>query len=601
MALMLTFSPSMKSCLLIPSNPGNTPLHLAILNQDIEAVKKLLEEGADLTTENENHQNPLQIAVNLNVQYNEVVYVLINHVSEDNITEEVYTKFLYDLLDHRLNTYAEKLLGKCLTFNINLSYPTPTSNCLWTAVKNDSVYVVEKMLKRGVNINYSHSDDGDYRTALHIACEHNESLIGEFLLANGAAESFNDKWPFNNRKLSLNLCDSAIATGHNKIVVALLDHGIDVNSRLPSFILKPSLLHRAVEENNREIIELLVSKGANVNIKDHLGLQPISECTGHKDSYIIDFLIGNKELSCNYKTFTKLTTHYLLNNPEKVKALLRNLEQFGSLMTKARFGKEFLNCDHFYNFFFKENYRQGFDCYLGVFVVYGLDVNIRPKSGWSVIHSNFLARCTYRAHILLKYGADINSKCDKGLTPIDCFFNEESEETNDSSLKFRRFVSYFSQHLFKMRLVGQFVDEKDYQRVMEKVKNPYWFEEKYKKEIAKMKATVINHYVTYLDIVQADLYQLVIFLKDPVIFRPLASGKYKSEFPEFQIIISGCFFRAYIRKRLLDEVSRCTIFNIINKLPYPCIRPIMDNFSNQDLRELNNQFRLLRRPRQEVK
>ncbi|XP_044585398.1 uncharacterized protein LOC123265637 isoform X2 [Cotesia glomerata] len=423
-------------------NPGNTPLHLAILKQNTTAVEKLLEEGADLMAENKNHQNPLQIAVNLSVDddnddiddndddENEVVNLLINHISEDNITKEAYFQFLHDLINHGLHMHAENLLEKCLTFHINLFFPTPTSNCL----------------------------------------------------------------------------------------------------------------------------------------------------------------------SFNLKTIFKLITHFLMTcNPEKVKAILENVEQFGSPEIKVKFDSEFLNCNYFFRFFLKGEYNKEFDDQLGIFIEHGLDVNIRTKDGWSVMHSTFDSRCTDRTKNFLKYGAEMKSICLKKLTPVDLLFGEVFPTETDDHLKVYRFANFISQHFLKMRLLNQFVCEKDYQKVMKKANNLYRYEEEYIKEIDKMKATVINNYVTYYDIVRADLYKMVKYLEDLVIFETLKSGNYESEFPKFKIIISGCFYRAFIRKKLLDEVSCYTIFDVINTFPYPCMRSIMDNFSNRDLRYLIYQFRLSKR------
>ncbi|CAG5089666.1 Protein of unknown function [Cotesia congregata] len=282
-------------------------------------------------------------------------------------------------------------------------------------------------------------------------------------------------------------------------------------------------------------------------------------------------------------------------NPEKIKALLENVEQFGSPEIKVKLDAEFLNCNYFFRFFLNGEYSKEFDDQLGIFVEHGLDVNIRTKDGWSVMHSTFDVRCTDRTKNFLKYGAEMNSICLKKLSPVDLLFGELFPIETDDHLKVYRFINFISQHLFKMRLLNQFVCEKDYQQVMEKADNPYRYEEEYKKEIDKMKATVINNYITYYDIVRAGLYKLVKYLEDSVIFETLKSGNYESEFPKFKTIISGCFYRAFIRKKLLDEVSCYTIFDVVNTFPYPCMRSIMDNFSNRDLRYLIYQFRLSKR------
>ncbi|KAH0557909.1 hypothetical protein KQX54_012774 [Cotesia glomerata] len=453
------------------SNPGDTPLHWAILKQNEKAVKKLLEEGADLMAENDNHQNLLRVAVDLS-GYNLIeINLLIEHISEDNITEEAYLKFLNDLVDDRQNIHAQNLLKRCLTFSyINKSYPTRPSNCLWAAVRIDPFCdVVKNMLKRGVNINYSHGDDGDYRTALHIACECDNSSMGELLLKNGAAASFNDRWPFNNINLCLNLYKSAVATRHNEIIVALLDRGIDVNSRLPGSTC--SLLHRAVEVNNKKIVELLISKGAYVNIEGYLGQQPISRCFKREHSSIFDIFVGNKNLSFNSETLCISTRYFPADFLERIKPLLEKVKQCGFPEKKYDLFKDFRNCYDFVKFVIENTtFRKKFGNHLGKFLSMLFKLTFGPRMvGLSSIFI-FLQRV--------------------GVTPFDCLFEREfSPERVRNHWNFYEFIELISQHMFKMRLLNQFVNEKDYQKVMEVAINLYRYEEKYKKEIEKMKAT----------------------------------------------------------------------------------------------------------------
>ncbi|XP_044594898.1 serine/threonine-protein phosphatase 6 regulatory ankyrin repeat subunit C-like [Cotesia glomerata] len=538
------------------SNPGDTPLHWAILKQNEKAVKKLLEEGADLMAENDNHQNLLRVAVDLS-GYNLIeINLLIEHISEDNITEEAYLKFLNDLVDDRQNIHAQNLLKRCLTFSyINKSYPTRPSNCLWAAVRIDPFCdVVKNMLKRGVNINYSHGDDGDYRTALHIACECDNSSMGELLLKNGAAASFNDRWPFNNINLCLNLYKSAVATRHNEIIVALLDRGIDVNSRLPGSTC--SLLHRAVEVNNKKIVELLISKGAYVNIEGYLGQQPISRLvdilTEHisednitEETYLkfLNDLVDDRQ-NIHAQNFLKrcLTFSYIdISYPTRpsnclwaavridafcdvVENMLKrgvninyshvddgdyrtalhvacecDNSSMGELLLKNGAAASFNERWPFNNINLCPNlYKSAVATRHNEIIVAlldrGIDVNSRlPGSSCSLLHRAVEVNNKKMIELLISKGAYVNiegylgqqpiSRCFKRVTHFDCLFEREfSPERVRNHWNFYEFIELISQHMFKMRLPNQFVNGKDYQKVMEMARNPYRYEEKYKKK-----------------------------------------------------------------------------------------------------------------------
>jgi len=59
---------------------------------------------------------------------------------------------------------------------------------------------------------------------------------------------------------------AAIKEGHKEITELLIAEGANVNGRETSFEGSP--LHQAVSQDMQEIIELLITKGANVNVKD---------------------------------------------------------------------------------------------------------------------------------------------------------------------------------------------------------------------------------------------------------------------------------------------------------------------------------------------
>jgi len=83
----------------------------------------------------------------------------------------------------------------------------------------------------------------------------------------------------------------AARNGNNEAAKQHLDAGADVNAAFAS----PSAngvtpLHLAAASNNRKLVELLIAKGANVNVKDENGRTPLYYAIARKNPKTADLL-----------------------------------------------------------------------------------------------------------------------------------------------------------------------------------------------------------------------------------------------------------------------------------------------------------------------
>jgi len=125
------------------------------------------------------------------------------------------------------------------------------------------ITLAKSLLAKGVNINETETEF--LITPLHSAARAGHKEMVEFLIVNGADLDAKGDWP---RETPLH---GAAERGHKEIVEVLLNHGADINSINRS---GETPLQYAAYSNNKDIIELLLQKGAtiaNLHIASYMG------------------------------------------------------------------------------------------------------------------------------------------------------------------------------------------------------------------------------------------------------------------------------------------------------------------------------------------
>lgn len=216
----------------------------AVDNDDVAMVKVLLDKGANIEAVNWDGESALILAIKR--KNNEIVSELLDKGADVNSRKwdgnpVIMAAVVYD------NPWAvEKLVQKGADVDAvgNIFFnATP----LFWAVERGNLEVVKALIKAGANVNYRDEKSGD-----------SVLLLGAF-------------------------------GGREKIVFELLQNGADVNAKTN---WGRDALYWAIKRTNKNIIKMLLDKGAKVSDKHILMLE------GLKDKEVAGMILNKKNKDC---------------------------------------------------------------------------------------------------------------------------------------------------------------------------------------------------------------------------------------------------------------------------------------------------------------
>jgi len=158
---------------------NNTPLHNAVWNDSTEVVHILIGSGADLNIQGNNGRTPLYIAAfNNNIK---ISRMLIDAKAKLDIQNNNGETALYAAVFGNYIEIAQLLIDAKANLNIeNKEGETP----LYLAAGYNYIEITQLLIKEGVNLNHQNKEDGN--TALHMVAKKNNRKIALILINAGA-------------------------------------------------------------------------------------------------------------------------------------------------------------------------------------------------------------------------------------------------------------------------------------------------------------------------------------------------------------------------------------------------------------------------------
>jgi cytohesin len=241
-----------------PTTADNDPatlLYRALLYQNLEQAQAILERHPELANAEIQGNRPLALASES--------LPLVQLLVEKGAKVDAKAAENWSILFWAVRNDSVEIVKYLILKGADPKAPEADGETLLWAAKSREM--AEFLVSRGVDPK-ARDKDGD--TALHQACRKSYRDVAEFLLNCGIHVETKGKWDMP----PLHSTASSLTGEPRPVVNLLLQRGANINSR---GFQGHTALHEAAYYNRPEMVDLLLSNGADPNLKDATGKTPM--------------------------------------------------------------------------------------------------------------------------------------------------------------------------------------------------------------------------------------------------------------------------------------------------------------------------------------
>jgi len=286
---------------------------------------------------------------------------------------------------------------------------------LYSASSRGYADVVRSLIDRGADLNaicgdYVGSDDVKW-TPLHVATYREHRDIAILLLEHGADTETRSSWD----QTALYMASSL---GYADIVRSLIDRGADLNAICQDYVgsddVKWTPLHGAIYKERRDIVALLLERGANAETRSSWDQTALYMASSHGYTDVVRALIDRGadlnaicqgDYGLDDMKWTPLHVAIFKGTPSIARTLLEHGANPNALDND---GPTALHL---------ALRRRGIT-EIELLLGYGASVDVRDKNGWTPLHEVVIWGNLQGVVVLLNRGADPHAQTNEGKTPI---------------------------------------------------------------------------------------------------------------------------------------------------------------------------------------
>jgi len=485
------------------------------------------------------------------------------------------------------------------------------NNCklLHVAVKKGYLKTVYELLKYGIDVNMLYkSTYGIGYMPLHAATKNKQEEVAKLLISYGADVNAKDKtgktpifYATQNADLKITrllltnkanvkdnpeLLNIAVLNKCREIVEVLLEHGADVNTS--DGCGRTALHFTALDEDGGffgfhlckdpdtnvkgEIAKLLLSRGANVNAQTKDGITALHAATQNGYVKVVEALLEhNADVNCTVKTDTP--PPYIDKFLLIFHASIRSKDKYDSTLLHIAAGKGHLEI-------------------VKGLLKFGAIIDSKDEYGRTALHIACIIGHKQIVIALLEHSSDINIVSKNNRTPFDFavagIYDVYRIYPDLHVSTCEMIADILKRHMVKMKTANLFISEKNLLSISSNYEISD-FQKACEEEIAIMKTEkVSNANVSFYDILTKGISQLARYAGNESIVQIFRSDDYKTKFPIYGSVINSNFKKGKRRKELLEQGNRIFhfLFNNFPQLLHDCTERIFSYLSDEDLRIL---------------
>ncbi|MCK4292302.1 MAG: ankyrin repeat domain-containing protein, partial [Planctomycetes bacterium] len=399
---------------------GSSSLLGAVISGDIEQVKLLISQGADIDAKDEDGRTPLHTAAKAG--HLDIVKLLISKGADVNVrsTEELTPLHAAARAGHL--DMAKLLISEGV--DVSSDSQAWESTPLHSAAHKGRLDMVKLLVAKGAKLEKKNFNG---QTPLYLAAYSNRLEVADFLLAKGAEIETRTK--YDDTPLGM-----AINRSHTEMAELLLEKGADIharqvgipildvtirknNAKMVTFLVDKGVelptIHKAAFSGELDKVKGQIGKGVQIDLKDAGGFTPLhcAICGRHKE--VILFLIDN---GADVNARTADGRFPLTYAETEIAELL--IAKGANVRLKDKTGQTLLHWAA------NRNDYQGDIELVKLFLSHGADVNAKGYSncvgweGWTPFHVACRNGNKTIVEMFISSGADVNAKTDAGDTPF---------------------------------------------------------------------------------------------------------------------------------------------------------------------------------------